>query len=72
MRIRSSLSERVYLILNTIMVLIYASGGIYLLLGQISGIHPTNRKIFGGIMLLYAGYRGFSLYQKNKIKEDEK
>ena len=67
-----SLSGRVYLITNTIMILIYAGAGILILLGQFPGISPSYRKIFGVIMLLYAGYRGFSLYRKNQERSDEK
>ena len=68
---RSSLSERLYFIINTVMVLIYAGAGITLLLWQIPSIPSLSRETFGGILLLYSAYRVFSLYRKIKKTTDE-
>jgi hypothetical protein len=71
MRRRSSLSDQLYLILNIIMILIYGGCGITLYFWQTSTIPTLSRKLFGGILLLYAIYRGFSLYRKTQSKADE-
>ena len=71
MRKRSSLSERLYLIINIIMIIIYASVGTFLFFWQTNSIQPSSRKIFSGVLMLYAAYRGFSLFRKIKSTADE-
>jgi hypothetical protein len=62
----SSLSERFYLILNVVMVLMYACGGIILYFWQLPSIPTYNRKILSGVLILYSIYRGAVLYNKSK------
>lgn len=71
MRKRSLLSERLYLIINIIMIVIYASVGIFLFFWQTNSIVSSSRKIFSGVLILYAAYRGFSLIRKIKTTADE-
>ena len=71
MRWRSTLSERLYLILNIIMILIYALVGTILFFWQTDSFPPINRKIFSGVLLLYATYRGFSFFRKIKTTSDD-
>ncbi len=71
MRKRSPLSEQLYLILNIIMVLIYGLSGVALYFWQTPNVPGSTRKLFSGILLLYASYRGFALYRKTQRKTDE-
>ena len=68
---RSSLSERLYFIINIIMIFIYAGSGITLLLWRIPAVSTLSRQSFGVILLLYSFYRGFSLLRKTKNTFDE-
>jgi hypothetical protein len=68
---RSSLSDRLYLVLNIMMILIYAGCGIAIFFWQNSSILSFSRKMFGGILLLYAAYRGIVLYRKTHGTNDE-
>ncbi len=71
MRMRSSLSERLYLIVNIIMILIYLSIGAILFFWQTPLVMDSTRKVFSGVLILYATYRLFSLINKTKKGADE-
>jgi hypothetical protein len=71
MRINSSLSERLYIIINTAMVLVYAGCGIFLLLNHKIAIPTLSKKVFGCSLILYSAYRGFLLIRKIKKSSDE-
>ena len=71
MRMRSPLSDRLYLIINLIMILIYAGAGVALFFCKTNLISDTSRKVFSGTLILYSIYRGFSLYRKIKTAADE-
>lgn len=68
---RSSLSERLYLIINIIMILIYLSIGTILFFWQTPVVAETSRKVFSGVLILYGIYRLFSLINKTKKGVDE-
>ena len=71
MRIRSSWGERLYLFLNLTMILVYGGCGLLLLIANIQTVPSISRKLFGGLLLLYAAYRGFKLYKRNRDDAEE-
>ena len=71
MRTRSSLSDRFHLIINSIMVLVYAAIGFYLIFRG-GRFFPGKSSLFlGAVLLLYAGFRGFNVFKKYKITQNE-
>jgi hypothetical protein len=53
------------------MILIYGGCGVTLYFWQIPAVSNMSGKLLGGILLLYAFYRGFILYRKTHRKPDE-
>lgn len=71
MRNRSSLSDRFYLIINSSMVLVYAGIGLYLIFRG-GNFFPGKSSLFlGAVLLLYAAFRGFNVFNKYKNTQNE-
>jgi hypothetical protein len=64
MRKSAPLSWRLYIILNAMMVLIYAFCAVALFLWESSTVSRQTRLLFSGVLLLYSIFRGFTLLRK--------
>ena len=53
------------------MVLLYLTLGIVLLFTEVVELPRSQRHILGGILLLYALYRGYSIYSRQKNFRDD-
>jgi hypothetical protein len=53
---------------NIIMIVLYCFAGILLLLIlRFESLPAINTKVIGGVLILYAAYRGYKLYKDYKI-----
>lgn len=69
---RSAKGATFYFILNLFMILMYGCGGVILYFWKFPQIPDSSRKIFAGVLVLYAIYRGAVLYNKFKNADNEK
>lgn len=54
---------------NTIMMVVYALVGVLLLfILHFDSLPELNTKMMGGVLVLYAIYRGFKLYKNNSVR----
>jgi hypothetical protein len=61
---QKSFASRFHLWFNIIMMTIYALVGILLLfILRFDSLPALNTKMMGGVLLLYAAYRGYKLYK---------
>jgi hypothetical protein len=67
----SSLSKRLYFIMNAMMVMIYAGSGIAVYFWESLSLPPTTRKVLSLTLIMYSFYRGFLLFKKFKSSTDE-
>jgi hypothetical protein len=60
-------ARRFHFYFNLAMVVIYAAAGILLLfVVKFDSIPKTNTLVIGGVLILYAAYRGFKLFKEKK------
>lgn len=71
MRRRSSLSEKFSWFANGFMVFVYGAIGFFFIFGNTTFFQGTMGKYFGATLILYAAYRGFSLFKRYKNTVDE-
>ena len=67
----ATVSERFYIITNSLMILIYALAGVGLLFWNASSIPFNSRKIFSIALFLYAIYRAYNLIRRFKNAKAE-
>lgn len=61
---REPVKGRFSIIINLVMVSMYAIGGIILFFWHMPSLPDTNRYIIASVLLLYSAYRGIILYRK--------
>jgi len=61
---------RFHLIFNLFMIIVYALVGIFFLfILRVERFSASNLKLIGGVVLLYAAYRGYKLFRENRDNE---
>ena len=67
-----NLSARFHLIFNLIMVVLYAFAGVLLIfILRFEQIATLNIRLVGGVLLLYAVYRGYKLYREYSQRRED-
>ncbi len=61
---REPVKGRISIILNLVMVSMYAVGGIILFFWPMPSLPDTNRYIIASVLVVYSAYRGMILYRK--------
>ena len=63
---QKSFAGRFHLWFNIIMIILYTVGGVLLLfILRFESLPALNTKMIGGVLLLYALYRGYRTYKEN-------
>ena len=64
-------ADKFHLWFNLIMMTIYAFAGILLIfILHFESLPSLNTKMIGGILIIYATYRGYKLYKKYSVRRD--
>jgi hypothetical protein len=67
---RQSFAARFHFTFRLLMIPLYLLAGIALIITSSNSTLPfTNRKLVGGILILYAAYRAYLMYRKNHQKD---
>lgn len=71
MMAQSNFAGRFHFWFNLIMIFVYAFVGILLIFVlQFESLPSLNTKMMGGVLLLYAAYRGYKLSKTNTVRTD--
>lgn len=69
---RAGLSQRLHLLFNLLMILIYAAAGIILIfVWGPEGLPEENRKIAGLVLILYSLFRIWKLAKAQRPRDDK-
>ena len=69
MQDQKSFAGKFHLWFNAIMIVVYLFAGILLLfVVRFDSLPTLNTKVIGGVLLLYAAYRGYKLYKTYTVR----
>lgn len=71
MIVQNNFANKFHFWFNLIMMFVYALVGILLIFVlHFDSLPALNTKMMGGVLLLYASYRGYKLFKKNAVRTD--
>ena len=71
MKVQNNFADKFHFWFNLIMMFVYALVGVLLIFViRFDSLPVLNTKMMGGVLLLYATYRGYKLFKTNAVRTD--